>query len=201
MTWAPDYATVSQVRGWLGISDDYDDVELSAVVTAASRAVDVAAGRQFGQVDEAETRSYEARYNRHWPGGGAWIVEMDDLGDITGLTVELDTNSYTDYTLEPRNALLKGYPYTRLILPRASAGFSAASQNVVEVTGLWGWLAVPNTVLQAVKIQASRFWKRRDAPFGIAGSPDQGSELRLLARVDPDVELMLSPYRRTWWVA
>jgi hypothetical protein len=68
----------------------------------------------------------------------------------------------------------------------------------VQVTATWGWTAVPATIKKATLLQASRFYKRRDAPFGVAGSPDMGSEMRLLAKVDPDVEVMLGDYRRKW---
>jgi len=43
----------------------------------------------------------------------------------------------------------------------------------------------------ATVLQANRLLKRRHAPFGVAGSPELGSELRLLARVDPDVAVSL----------
>jgi hypothetical protein len=43
-------------------------------------------------------------------------------------------------------------------------------------------------------MQASRLLSRRDAPFGIAGSPEMGSEMRLLAKLDPDVDLLVQPY-------
>jgi len=64
----------------------------------------------------------------------------------------------------------------------------------------WGWSAVPVPVKEATYLQASRFHSRRDSPYGIAGSPDQGSELRLLSRVDPDVAVSLSDFVR-WWAA
>lgn len=50
---------------------------------------------------------------------------------------------------------------------------------------------VPGPVELACLIQASRWFKRKDAPFGIAGSPELGSELRLLSKLDPDVEVLL----------
>lgn len=59
---------------------------------------------------------------------------------------------------------------------------------------------VPDSIKLACLLQASRFFIRREAPFGIAGSPEAGSELRLLAKVDPDVEVILGPYR-SWWGA
>jgi hypothetical protein len=64
----------------------------------------------------------------------------------------------------------------------------------VKVTALWGWTAVPVAVKQATLLQASRFFSRRHSPYGVAGSPELGSEIRLLARVDPDVGVSLRDY-------
>jgi len=55
---------------------------------------------------------------------------------------------------------------------------------------------VPGPIHQACLIQTNRLIMRRDAPFGVAGSPEVGSEVRLLARLDPDVETMVRPYMR-----
>jgi len=55
-------------------------------------------------------------------------------------------------------------------------------------------------VHEACLLQSSRIAARRDSPFGVAGSPETGSELRLLDRVDPDVAVTLSRYRRRAWV-
>lgn len=196
MTWAPDYATPTQLKGWVRVSDNVDDIEIATVITAASRAIDNATKRQFGQVAVAEARTYPAVYSRHTRG---WLVETDDLQDITSFSMTIDGVAFTDYSFEPVNALKKGRVYTRLALDSPSWGYSAACQTLVTVTALWGWSSVPTTVLQALKVQGARLLARRDSPFGVAGSPDQGSELRLLSRLDADVELMLKPYARSWW--
>lgn len=57
-----------------------------------------------------------------------------------------------------------------------------------------GEAAVPEAVVNACLLQASRYWSRRSAPFGVAGSPELGNELRLLNKLDPDVEVLLGPY-------
>jgi hypothetical protein len=57
-------------------------------------------------------------------------------------------------------------------------------------------------VEQATLLQASRFHARRFSPYGVAGSPELGSELRLLAKLDADVELALSKAQLVrWWAA
>jgi hypothetical protein len=55
---------------------------------------------------------------------------------------------------------------------------------------------VPSAVKLATRLQASRFMARRDSPYGVAGSPDAGSEIRLLSRVDPDVAVALRGFSR-----
>lgn len=190
MTWEPDYVTVAELKSYLRIGDTDDDTLLALWATTASRAVDTFTHRQFGRVAAPETRTYEALYDRHI---GTQAVEIDDLGDLTGLVVQSGLTVLTDYSLGPVNALLRGRPYERLT---GSVGGS------LTITGFWGWAAVPAPVKTATLIQASRFAVRRDSPFGIAGSPSDGSEMRLLASLDPDLKTALGKkYRREWWAA
>lgn len=187
--WQPAYAEVDQLKMYVGIpaDDDTDNTELSGKIVAASRSIDEFTRRQFGKVESVEARSYTAQHRY----GGA-LVMIDDLMDVTGLTVSVDAAAVTPDRLWPTNAALKGQPYTRLWLPSATS----CAADAVQVSALWGWAAVPPTIVEATLLQASRLFKRRDAPFGVAGSPDTGSEMRLLAKVDPDVAVMLKPYAR-----
>jgi hypothetical protein len=59
---------------------------------------------------------------------------------------------------------------------------------------------VPSSVKLACQLQASRWYKRQDAPFGVLGSPEFGNYSRLLSQLDPDVEVMLGGYgtRKRW---
>jgi hypothetical protein len=201
MAWAPDYATSAQLKSYRRVPDGADDAEIALAITAASRAIDQATGRQFGKVDAAEDRYYRARYDRAtW----SWRVETDDLMDSTGLTIFLDptrgetwTDSVITFVMRPRNASQKSRPWTEITIPYTSAA-QPCQGDEVKVHAVWGWTAVPATIEQACLTQASRFLSRRDSPFGIAGSPQTGSELRLLAKVDPDVAVMVRDYERTW---
>lgn len=182
MAWAPNYATATDLRTFKRIEEAGDDAALTRDCAAASRAVDTACRRQFGQVDTAEARSYDVEYD---PSRGRWFAVIDDLQDLTNVEVLLDDVDVTvDVSWLPTNADKIGRPYTRVVLP--------SSGTTVEITGLWGWTAVPDEVVEATLLQASRFTTRRDAPWGIAGSPDMGSQVRLLARVDPDVAVQLA---------
>lgn len=199
MAWAPDYITAAELSGFLRIPDHDDDVQLGLAITAASRAIDRYTRRQFGSAATPEARFYTAHYD--W-GRDRWTVPMDDLMTAAGLTVAFDSVSdgtysspVTAYSPRPANAAVKSRPWTQLAILSTTPVLTAFEAGV-KVTATWGWTAVPAAVKQACLLQASRIHARRDSPYGVAGSPTDGTELRLLARVDPDVEVALSDYRR-----
>jgi hypothetical protein len=216
MAWAPDYATTAELETFMRVPDSADSAVEARAITAASRAVDFATGRQFGSV-AAEARYYDARYSRTT---NRWELEIDDLMDSTGLTVFADLDgsgayatAVTGWQLYELNAAQKGRPWESIRLPVGS--FDAVGEIVpwwdrsrigkigapCKVTAPWGWSAVPVTIKEAVLLQASRLTQRRDSPYGIAGSPQTGSELRLLAKLDPDVQVAVRPYLRVWAAA
>lgn len=198
MAWAPDYVSSVELKAFLRISDAADDAQVALAVTAASRAVDDHCNRQFGKVAAPEARKYTAWFNYD---RDVWVVDIDDLQDATGLAVTIGGTAVTAYTLEPVNAVLEGKAWTRLVVASDSAVQPTGAANEVGAVGPWGWTATPTTVKQASHLQASRFFSRRTSPYGIAGSPQDGSEMRLLARVDPDVAVALRGYRRPRKVA
>lgn len=203
MAWAPDYVTSAELRSYLNITDSADDTELGYAITAASRAIDQDANRQFGVVGSVEERFYTARWDRQ---RCRWVVDIDDLMSTSNFAAETQDSDGTtvgaidDYFLEPRNAAAQGRPWTQLVVKPDSSFKPTGLANEVAITALWGWTSVPTAVKQATLLQASRLFARRTSPYGIAGSPDTGSELRLLARLDVDVAVALRPYRR-WWAA
>jgi len=50
-------------------------------------------------------------------------------------------------------------------------------------------------VKQAALLQAQRYWKRKDAPFGVAGVSQLGQAVAISA-IDPDITFLLDPARR-----
>lgn len=204
MAWELDYATLAELKHYVKIPDDdtEDDAELALDLTAASRAVDRACLRQFGKSAAAEDRYFTAQWDRWLQ---AWVIRVDDITDSTGLTLAYDSagdatygGAITAYRLLPRNAAAKGRPWEEIQVLRSSSVMPSGTDGAIKVHSLFGWSAVPSTVKLATLLQASRFAARRDSPYGVAGSPDAGSELRLLAKVDPDVAVMLAGYRRKW---
>ncbi|HEY5880107.1 MAG TPA: hypothetical protein VIU11_14450 [Nakamurella sp.] len=206
MPWAPDYASVDELRDFVRIDDVADDTIIEAALSASSRAIDYACDprpehfRQFGQTDAVEDRYFTAsRRGYDTPVRGQWVALVDDIATAVGLVVAADGGSgaYTPVegtTLLPRNAAAHGRPATAILFAGSSMPTPPASADAVKVTGTWGWPAIPTAIHEACLMQSSRLIARRDAPFGVAGSPETGTEIRLLARLDPDVELMVRPY-------
>jgi hypothetical protein len=200
MAWAPDYATAAELRAFVRITDSADDAQIALAIAAASRAIDRTTRRQFGLVATPEARYYTPRYQgRH----SRWAVQIDDLMTVTGLEVASDDDGdetfvgdITDYVLRPANAATETRPWTELAVLSTSDSQPTGVDSSVRVTARFGWTTVPDAVKQACLLQSSRLLTRRDSPYGVAGSPQTGSELRLLAKVDPDVEVALADYQR-----
>lgn len=211
MTWAPDYVSVDTLRRYLRLPDSGDvgepeeDADNDAVygpaITAASRAIDTSCSRQFGST-AAAARYYTPRWAADL---NAWVCEVDDFMSVSGLAIlaDLDNDGTYEITIDvadvhksPSNAAANGKPWT--LLRFLSGPTLSANVDSLSVSTPWGWTAVPDDIAAATLLQASKFSARRNSPYGIAGSPDLGNELRLLKKLDVDVELMLNGYRRYW---
>lgn len=201
MAWEPDYVSTGELRDYVRIpTDDVEDsAQLALAIAGASRAIDRTCRRQFGFSSTAP-RIYTPRFH---PQLLKIVVDIDDLmDDPAGVTVASDVagdggfaTPVPTFTLGPVNAAAEGKPWSYLV-PTVPVPVVRES---VRVTAQWGWPTVPSAVKQACLMQASRLLARRDSPYGVTGSPDTGGELRLLAKVDPDVAVLLRHYTRRWY--
>jgi hypothetical protein len=192
---------LSDLKTSLGIDDIQDDTSLEAAIMAASRMVDDYTGRFFykdGTTAAPVTRYYTSQ---DW-----YITNIDDAYYISEIATDDNFNqtystvfATSDYMVEPVNNPRRGWPWTRL-LAIGRFIFPYNLPQSVRVKAVWGWSAIPNEVQMATKIQASRLFVRRQSPFGIAGSPEIGT-VRLGSRLDPDVEVLLRPFRKVSWMA
>lgn len=213
MTWQPDYTDTATLSAYLlpqgQTANAVDLANMAIAITAASRCIDKAANRQFGLTGSAVARYYT---NERVYIEGRPAIIVDDLQTSVGLTVQLDTGTEgtysttlvlgTDFDLWPRNAAANGLPWTHIVLrrtPSASSYFPRWGGGI-KVTANWGWSTIPTVIKQAVMIQAGRFFVRKDSLYGVAGSPDSGTEVRLLAKLDPDVAITVSTLKRRWGV-
>lgn len=196
------YCTVKEVQAQLGDSDGKLSVPLlEQAITATSRAIDQYCGRRFWQDETVQVRVYRPI--------DEWTVAVDDISTATGLIVATDTGhdgtyvtvwtADTDYQLEPLNADADGgaYAWTQIAavgsLRFPCRGHSRRHRRrpAVRVTARFGWSAVPDDVNQAAILKAVSLFRRKDAPFGVAGFGEFGA-VRL--RQDPDVMALLAPY-------
>jgi hypothetical protein len=196
MSWNPAYATPAELAGWINADAVLDAVPLTLSIEAASRAIDQATGRQFGQSAAPEIRYFPAEYDRK---RGLWHADVDDVSTTVGLVVEIDDAAVESYFLAPVNAASKGRPYTAIeFLPHQSF-------QRLAVTARWGWAAVPDSIKLGCLIQAGRLFERRDSPGGpLIGRKVDDVDYRwgnASIELDADVLTSIAPYRRVWAAA
>ena len=187
------YATLADVKNSLKITDNMDDSLLEIAVESASRLIDGYTGRYFYNGGTA-TRNYAA--------SDSWIVYIDDVQSVSEVASTDEVGgTYTtwtanDYQLEPLNGISGGMtqPYTSIRAVNQYVWPFLADRALVKITGVWGWASVPIAVKQATILQAARIFKRNDSPLGVAGFGDMGV-VRVGARLDPDVQHLVDPYR------
>lgn len=196
MTWAPDYVDEELFKSYLKLGSNADDTFVATWITTVSRNVDDFCRRQFGQVEAAEDRYFPVRLDH---ADRAWWAEIDDLYDGSGLTIadSYGTAITGGWELWPRNAAVKGRPYERV---RLTTGLSwSYCGDLTFNSDKWGWASVPASVRTGLLLQGHRLAKRRDSPFGVAGSPQEQGQVLLLAQLDPDFRTSLAPFQRDWW--
>lgn len=160
--------------------------------------------------DEFDTNFYGSTETRYFTPGFNDLLYIDDLISVTTLKTDDDgdgtyenTWATTDYILEPRNVRQKTNdkdkrPY-RQIRRNINGDFSFPTvQYGVEIAGVWGYTTgivageptqVPSVVKQGVLLMSHRIFKRKDAIFGIAGTPALGVMV-VKARITEDTDIM-----------
>lgn len=176
-------------------TDTVNDIALQQVITAASRWIDNYCGRRFYSTSADETKTFtpqdgEYLFLPHIDILSVTTLKTDEDGDRTYET----TWATTDYDLLPED----GPPYSYIaVAPQGDYSFPE-HRKAVQIVGLFGYNATnsqPAAVRQACMLLSERLWKRRDAPLGLVANP-AGGDIRLIDSIDPDVEALLSPYRR-----
>jgi hypothetical protein len=192
------YCTVEELKSRLVIPDTSDDFEITLAVQAACRNIDEICGRYFWQ--GTDTRTYLP--------GAIYGQELDDIVSVTSFKVDRDGDGVyeetwvqgADYqlTVSPGqyNQSAKGekWPYTgfNIIGPKwVPFTWPWSHLDRIQVTGVFGWPAVPATVKQAALISAADIFRLKDAPFGVAGFGEFGA-VRITA--NPRVMQLLHRY-------
>jgi hypothetical protein len=197
------YATLTQIKNYMSISDNTDNDLLEDLVESASRSIDRIANRRFYLDATASARLYRAYSNI--------FVFVDDIGTTSNLVVAMDENGNgtysktltlnTDYILDPLTSPSLNRPYTQLTMVSNTESwpiFPGITSNGlrpgVQVTARWGWPSVPDDINMACLILTADLYKRKDAPGGILGLGDLG-----VVRMSPigrDVTAMVRAYKK-----
>jgi hypothetical protein len=196
-----NYATLTELKAILRITDNVDNSLLTFNVETASRFVDAYCNRSFEAASGTAVREYS-------PTGKYEPLRIDDATNIVRVDIDDDLDysfstelvSNVDWQAEPLNNRLNGlpWPYTRLVPFEDGYWPTRRGRATVKVTATYGWPEVPDAVREATLLQASRLFTRYDSPLGIAGFGDMGA-MRVSRAVDPDVQQLLLPFRRLEW--
>jgi hypothetical protein len=204
------YASTEELKYRLGIKDSNDDVTVVRAIRAATRWVEGHCHRHFYQM--RDVRTYAPYSLAELP--------VDDIVSITALAVDTTGDGIfdqpwtqgTDYELAtgPRdfNQFTTGEPrpYTLIRVINSGVMFPTtwpfSRMDCIQITGIFGWPAVPDTVADATLQVATDIYKRKDAPFGLAGVAPGGGGSSFdfgtvrVPRINPSVIAQLTRYVR-----
>lgn len=187
------YATLAEVKASLRINDNVDDALIELAIEAASREIDQACERIF----------YQASGSRYFVPRDSYVTEIDDLLSLTTLKTSSGADGVyditwqsDDYQLEPLNGIVGGLvsPTTQIRAIDDYLFTIDGGEATVEVTGTWGWTAIPTVIRQATVILGSRIFRRNDSPLGVMGFGDMG--VVRVSRIDPDIDALIGPFKK-----
>lgn len=154
--------SLGEAKAWLGnnILSTTNDLRIVQAINGASERISQVAGREFkARGTNPATRRFDIR-------GTGWLVNIGDLQTAstasTTITVSqfdpattLATFTSADYTAFPRNRK-PWEPVTQLYFNTSFHGYYR-SNNVIDVTGYWGFPVVPEDIKHAT-LQAVAYW-------------------------------------------
>jgi len=191
---ANEYATLADLKASVepSISDLEDDVNLSRLLTIASRSIDLECDRYFYSTSDPIYLRGDGTARLNVSPGILTLTEV--AVDVDGDSGYSDVWETTEYRLEP--TLTTGaavYPASSV---RALDGryFPADAETLVRLTGTFGWAAVPEVIQQATLMLAIRLWKRASSPLGVSGFGDMGPVY--VRSKDEDIARLISPMKR-----
>lgn len=210
----PAYSDLPTLQAFIGKVANTDTTLLTKALNSASRTVDNYTHRRFYLDGSVSQRLFDTAGRVLTPYGrypyqqlselgygafgqyGGTILNIDDIGDPTGMIVETGYGTqWTDVTANvttlPLNAVADQQAVTNLQMLN---GWLSGPYNQVRVTARWGWPDIPDEVELATLILAAKLYKRKDSPEGVLGMAAWGGTVRVSSQTDPDVCRMLERY-------
>ena len=172
------YATLAQVKQYLGITGTSEDALLTRLIDAASAAIDRYTGRRF--TGSTATRT---------------ILREHIVRDVFFLPDDL--RALTQVVTDQGDVLLPAdfvpfYPPVRVLRVKATAQ-DWSIEYTADVTGQWGFTAAPpDDIVQVCVRLASWMYRSKDAQvFDVAGQEGVNA---LTTRLPRDIAQMLDQY-------
>lgn len=206
------YCTVAELRDQAGDDGSRLDADLlEKAINAASRGIDLYCSggvRDMGRKFWLDAAVTVRRFRTDDP-TQIWTM---DIGSMNGLIVKSDDDNDgvyettwvldTDFIMEPLDIdkvaagdTVTPFAFWMITAVSSSKLFPVYERRPsVQVTARYGWSAVPDEIKSATIILATKFFKRKDAPFGVAGFSDLGA-VRII-QSDPDVKQLVDPYKK-----
>lgn len=202
------YATVDELKArFSNKTGSTDDATLTALLTAASRAIDgfCQRARDGFEADAVATA-------RAYVGNGGMVCFIDECVEVTAVAVKTSTNetSYASWATtdwqagsgRPESGRFSSTPYIWVsILPTGSKSaftngrLGGYSVPTVEVTAKWGYAASGSTVLDLVKeatiAQALRWYQRFKSGWSDNSANAEFGQLTFERALDPHIKMML----------
>ena len=193
------YCGLEELKDRLSVTDNTDDYAAQMAIQAASSWINEYTSQHFYRITETRTFRPES----------IWELDIDPVVSVSALNVDTTGNGTfdqawtqgTDYQLIVGarsynvNAAGIARPYRKVQVLQAGKWFPFtwpySHLDRVQITGTWGWPAVPPPVSQACLTLASQFFKEKDAPFGVAGVADYGV---IRIQSSPWIVELLRPY-------
>ena len=124
-------------------------------------------------------------------------LRIHDCTTITSVSNNGTAVTPVDYQAYPLNNLTwagETVPTEELVLHTGGSWYEYGAKATVTVTAAWGWLAIPDRIVQAALIVAKEIIVNRDeVKLGIIGFSDVGG---VVARTNPIVRDVIRDYRR-----
>ncbi len=202
------YATDVEYRTGSGKAGSGTDASLNADLLAVSRYIDGELGRNFTKDANDVARQFDApriksrHYRADWAesenpwlyGGLTRRLEIDDLVSVTSIIIDSARSgtftapplAATDYQLWPPNAPTGPEPAPYIAIELTEWGSQAGwpPHAPIQITGKWGWPAVPIGVKQAciqltaiLRNESPRARREMTAPGVVLGMSAQAQSI------------------------
>jgi len=188
------YCTLNDLKTYLGIETDDDDVLLSSSISRAQQAIDTHCRRTFEALEDS-TKYLDAVEDVD--GRMLYLTSAGELCSITSITngdeEELESS---DYVTEPRNDT----PYYAIRLLASSDiswTYDEDPENAITVVGKWAYSeSAPDDIVQAAIRLASWLYHQKDNSAEMERPIVAGVATILPAQLPQDITNLLAPYRK-----